>query len=101
MAEAPGLEALYQQYKNDGFIVITLLGETNSGATPTQADLEQWANSMGITHPVVADTNFMVTSSFVTGNTIGLPSMDLIGAGGEILYTDSWISEGQISSNLP
>ena len=52
-------------------------------------------------HPVVADPNFQVTGSYIDGNTIGLPSMNLIAAGGEILYTDTWINESQVQANLP
>jgi hypothetical protein len=80
--------------------VITLLGQTNSGATPTVADLQSWANTFGLTHPVVADPNWSVTGRFVSG-TFGLPSMHLIGPGAEVLETQSWIVESDIEAALP
>ena len=101
MAEAPALEALYQEYVDDGFIVITLLGENSAGATPSQSELEDWANQFGLTHPVVADAGFGVTASFVTGGTIGLPSMDLIEAGGEIVKVDDWVDASDVEAHLP
>ena len=67
MAEAPGLDALYDRYKDDGFIVITLLGENIAGQTPSQQELKQWADDFGVDHPVVADANFDVTTRFVDG----------------------------------
>ena len=81
--------------------MITLLGETMSGGTPTQGDLADWANNFGINHPVVADTGFNVTFRFVQGYSVGLPSMSLIEAGGEVLYANTWLGESQVQANLP
>lgn len=101
MAEAPGLAALYEQYEADGFIVITLLGEDTGGSTPSQAELEDWADQFGIDHPVVADEGFSVTSRFVDGGTIGLPSMTLLEAGAEIVIRNAWVSESDVEAHLP
>ena len=81
--------------------MITLLGENNSGQTPSQGELQQWASQFGINHPVVADTGFGVTFRFVQGYSVGLPSMSLIEAGGEVLYANTWIGESQVQQNLP
>ncbi|NCG20743.1 MAG: hypothetical protein GWP91_17175 [Rhodobacterales bacterium] len=101
MAEAPELEALYQRYEAEGFIVITMIGENLQSESPSQADLVEWADSLGLSHPVVADPGMATTFSFVEGNSVGLPSMTLIAAGGEILYADDWLGESEVSSNLP
>ncbi len=101
MAEAPELEALYQEYESQGFIVITLLGENNNYETPSVAELGQWADELGVTHPVVADPGMGTTFSFVEGGTVLLPSMTLIADGGEILYADEWVGESEVSNNLP
>ena len=101
MAEAPGLAALYEQYKDDGFIVITLLGENTGGSTPSQDELADWADQFGIEHPVVADEGFAVTSRFVDGGSIGLPSMDLLEAGGEIVIRNAYVDESDVENHLP
>ena len=101
MAEAPDLEDLYQTYVDQGFIVITLLSEDMSGATTDQADLEEWANQFGLTHPVVSDANYEVTTRFVDGGTIGLPSMTLLQAGAEVRYRDTWVGDSEVQANLP
>ncbi len=49
MAEAGGLQALWEQYRDDGFMMITAL----NGSEP--ADLLDWADEYGLTHPVVGD----------------------------------------------
>lgn len=92
MAEAPDLEGLYQQYKNDGFIVITLL-ETGG--------LNTWVDEFGINHPVVEDPGYGVAGRFVQGNTIGLPSMSLIAPGGEVLLANRFPSVQDIEAALP
>lgn len=101
MAEAPGLEDLYQTYKDDGFIVITLLGENLAGSAPSQSELEDWADQFGLNHPVVADPGYGVTTRFVDGGNIGLPSMSLLLDGAEVRYRDTSITEDQVRVNLP
>ncbi len=49
MAEAGGLQDLYETYKDQGFMMITAL----DGSEP--ADLLDWADEYGLTHPVVGD----------------------------------------------
>lgn len=49
MAEAGGLQLLWEQYRDDGFMMITAL----DGSEP--ADLLDWAEEYGLTHPVVGD----------------------------------------------
>ncbi len=99
--EASGLADLYDYYDSQGLMVITLLGENEYGSTPSQSDLQNWAYSFGIAHPVVADSNWLITSRFVSSSSIALPTMHLVGEGSEVLIRDSWISESQIVSALP
>lgn len=99
--EAPDIQRIYQRYKDQGFIVITLLGEDMSGRTPAQSDLADWANSFGLTHPVVADANWNVTSRYLRSASFSIPTMTLLGAGPEVILRDTWVSESQIVNNLP
>jgi hypothetical protein len=101
VAEAPGLSALYNQYADQGFMVITLLGENMASMPPSTSQLAGWANAYGSNHPVVADPYFQVTSRYISGSTIGLPSMTLLGPGMEVLIRDSWVSDWQVAQALP
>lgn len=99
--EAPDLQAMYDEYAEQGFLVVTLLGENQFGQPPSTQDLNVWANAFGIEHPVVADPNWQVTVRFVNGSTIGLPTMHLIGPGAEVLARDTYVTENMVISALP
>ena len=104
MAEAASLEALYQEYKDDGFVVISLLAENNSGSTPSQSDLEDWADNYGSNHPLVADDGWSTTYAYASGSSIYLPTTHLIGPGAEVIAVDStmqgWSYENAVAQLL-
>jgi peroxiredoxin len=100
-AEAASLEGWFQQFEDRGFIVITLLGENLYGAAPSQEELALWADTHGLTHPVVSDANWETTVRFIDGYTINLPSMHLLAAGMDILDRDTHVDEDQIRDALP
>ena len=54
-AEAAKAEALYQQYKGQGLQVLTVLIANVANQPCTQADLQTWANTYGLTFPVLND----------------------------------------------
>jgi hypothetical protein len=82
-------------------VVITLMGENNASVTPSTEELMSWADTYGLSHPVVADPNWGVTTRFVTGSSIGLPAMHLLGPGAEVLIVNDWVSESDIVAALP
>jgi hypothetical protein len=49
----PLTEEIWQDYRDDGFVYVTLLVDRREGVD--QRDLERWADSYGITAPVVRD----------------------------------------------
>lgn len=100
-AEAPELEALYQEYGPDGFIVITLYAENMTGGQPSPSDVQGWVDAFGLTHPVVADPYYDVLVRYISGYYIALPSMQLLAPGAEILQLDSLVSESQVVNALP
>jgi hypothetical protein len=78
-----------------------LIGENNSGSTPTSEELlADWAEVYGLTHPVVADSSFGVGGSFVEGGSIGLPSMTLLKPGAEIVIAGDYVTEADIASAI-
>ena len=50
------MDGLYQEYVDDGFVVIDVLIENNSGDPPTPNEAAAWKNSLSLTYPVLADT---------------------------------------------
>ena len=85
-------------------MVIYLYAEDQGGNPPNQQDLQQWANTYGMTFPVLADTNWMITSKFISGPSIYLPTYQLIAPGMDIVAVDQWqsgISNALIEANLP
>ncbi len=99
-AEAPELAGWFDDHEQQDLMVITLLGENIYGQTPSRADLQEWAQSFGIHHPVLADSNFQVTARFIDGNQIALPTMQLLDRGLVIQVRDGWVSEGQVEQLL-
>ena len=88
---AAGLEALHQEYMDRGFIAISLMGENTSGGTPTPEDLQEWAATYGITHPLVADAGWAYSSKYFTG---GIPSETLMAPGAVLKVIDGFGLEG-------
>ena len=87
--------------KDDGLMVITLIGENDSGQTPSAEDLAGWADAYGSTHPVLADPDWGVTCSFLDcSRGFGLPTMQLLSPGMEVVGTDTHYGEQQLRSQL-
>jgi hypothetical protein len=82
-------------------MVITLLGENNNYETPSKAELEEWADEFGLSHPVVADDGMQVVFSYVEGGSVGLPSFNLLAEGMEVVIADDWVDESDVQNNLP
>lgn len=103
--EAPQLEALYQEYKDSNFTVITMLAETNSGQAPTQSDLQQWATDYGLSHPVLADDGFGFSVNYMWANptftgSIALPNMQLLSNGMVVETSNDRLSSSEVISYI-
>lgn len=81
--------------------MITLIAENASSQAPSVADLQTWANTYDIHHPVVADPGWNITFDYAVGYSISLPSMHLIGPGMEVLEVSTWITEQDVIDALP
>ncbi len=78
MSEAGGLEAEYQDRVAAGGMFWEVIIENNDSAAPSVEDLGEWADSYGLTMPVLADGGMI--SSFVSGS-YGLPYTMVIDRG--------------------
>jgi hypothetical protein len=80
VSEAGGLEAVYQDGKDEGLMVLEIIIEDEQGNAPDQDDLVSWADQFGLTMPVLADPGSSTLYSFATGS-IGLPYTVLLDRG--------------------
>ena len=82
------MEAIYQDYEADGFMVIEVLILNSFGEDPTLADLQTWANDFGIVDTeILADEGFRVYG--VWNSTNSVPQVIIIGRDKVILYHDA------------
>ena len=81
--EAGALEDdIYQVYKDDRVMVLSLLFENYSGGQPTEAFLANWASRFGVTFQILGDTSWRVGSKYVIvndDNTVSIPQNIVIG----------------------
>jgi len=98
--EASVLASWYNNFEEQGLMVITLLGENSAYELPDQSDLREWAEAYNIDHPVVADPGFGTAGRFIDGYYIYLPSTTLLGSDAEVLLRDSAISSSSLQNAL-
>jgi peroxiredoxin len=67
-SEASVAESLYQEYKDAGFTIITVLQDSDIAVS----DCATWATTYGLTFPVLADINQEVWNSYNEDNYIPL-----------------------------
>ena len=64
---APEGQEFWEQYEEQGMVYISVMVDSNAGGTPDQSTLQSWADSLGITHPVVNDETGNQGNYVVTG----------------------------------
>ena len=91
---------MYQKYKDQGLLIITLLTENYEQEPPDQDQLNEWADEYGQTFPVVSDADRYI-HTFGKKGTVKLPSFTLLGPGAEVLVVNKDITEDDIIAVLP
>ena len=82
------------------------MAQNNNNQPPTPSDLMSWANTYGITHPIVTDPDFGEAVQYLWANpsfdgSIGLPNMQLLSSGMVVEISNGWPSDSTIVSYLP
>ncbi|MCB9741455.1 MAG: TlpA family protein disulfide reductase [Alphaproteobacteria bacterium] len=98
-AETGSLQALYEEKRDRGLIVIQALAENAESQDPTQEELQGWADNYGLSYPVVADPGWAVNNRYEQDN--GIPTHVLIAPGGELIAVDDYNAESMIDELLP
>lgn len=82
-AEAPEFESYYEEHADAGFMALTVYMENTDYSDPTLDEAQTWADTYGLTFPVLLDDG-TIYNSFATAtgeSTIGLPLMVLLDRG--------------------
>lgn len=88
-AEAATLESFYTDHKAQGLMVLEVYIEDEDSALPEQDDLVAWADTYGLSIPVVADPNGTNMYKYAAGmSSVGLPFSVLLDRGMEVVSTD-------------
>ncbi len=93
------MEVTYQQYKDQGLMVVMSLASNNEGQTPSAEDLAEWADYYGQTFPVVSDAGWQLENRFAEDG--GIPTWSLLAPGAVVVARDDWGAEDMIEDNLP
>ncbi len=96
--KAAVLESLYQRYDPEEFIAIDVLYQDVDGKPATEETAERWADTYGLTVPVLIDPDQTVILDYVLSNAI--PSETLMRAGLEILVLDTQDADLAIDTAL-
>jgi thiol-disulfide isomerase/thioredoxin len=96
-AHAPDGEVLSQDLQNEDFELIALMQENVSGGAPTSADAMDWADSYGLTHPVLADADNTYNYFATLGG--GYPTYPVVGPDMRVVLVDLYY-EGVNSTSL-
>jgi len=94
------LEDLYQDYKDEGLMIITLITENYDGEAPDMEELNEWADEYDETFPVLSDADYEVTLRYATRDQVSLPQTSLLAPGSVILVADGNLTEEDVIESL-
>ena len=93
------MESYYQQYKDQGFLVITVMPTDENQGPSTPASAAAWKEGMNLTYPVVSVSQ-SITSIFTPF--LGYPSYKIMSPGMVVSADDPWpLQESDIQNALP
>ncbi len=80
------LQGFWEDYHEQGLMVIDLLGESSSGGVPTQSTLQSWSN--GDDYAVLADPGWAVSNTgYVSG---AIPAVSVLTEGGVVVHLETF-----------
>ena len=99
MSEAGGLEDIYQNHKDEGFMLVeVMVSNTTDGAPPTVEGVNQWVGDYGMTFPVLRDEDG--DPNLWTYCDGGLPTKVLVDHGEVIAISHADVQESDIEKLL-
>jgi len=73
---AAEVDHTWKDYRDEGFIYITMMPENVTGEPPSKADLNQWADTFGISAPILSDRD---GHTYDINQGAGFPQIMIIG----------------------
>ena len=102
---APDMEELYQRYRERGFMLLTLYHDYDQNPVEL-SQLEDWAETFGLTHPVLNDFdnatafNYIREGLLATGqNSFGVPNKELLSPGMVVEFVNDGDESGSFSDD--
>jgi hypothetical protein len=93
------LESYYQQYQDQGLVIITLMPTNESQGPSTPESAAAWKSGMNLSYPVVA-VDMGITGIF--NPFLGYPSYKIMSPGMVVSADDPWpLQESDIQNALP
>ncbi|MGH2592125.1 MAG: TlpA disulfide reductase family protein, partial [Anaerolineae bacterium] len=94
-AEMPALDAVYRQYRNDGFVVLAV----NTTYQDSEADARTFAQNLGLTFPILLDRDGATSRRYLLQ---ALPTTYFVGRDGSIrdIVIGGPMSEALIASKV-
>lgn len=92
------METTYQKFKDQNFLAIYLIAEDAESNATTTEDAAVWADTYGLTFPVLADANWEVGNRFEVD--YGIASYSLLGPGMEVLIKDGSVTDEAIEAAI-
>jgi thiol-disulfide isomerase/thioredoxin len=83
---APHGQSAVEDYGEQGFVLLAIMEENTQGRAPGADDIQDWADSYGLTHPVLADEGYSQGSYVVAG----YPTLVVIDRDMTIAHEDLW-----------
>lgn len=96
---AQEMQTYYEKYKDKGFLPIGLVIEGLSKETPTQAQLQVFADTAGVTYPFLLDGGGGIVKRY-PDDMMGFKHI-FIGPGAKILDDIDYVTEQDITGRLP
>jgi hypothetical protein len=101
------MEAIYQQYKDQGFCLIDVITQNSSQQPATVADALNWKTTYGHTYPVIADPTVNMWTNqgppretsqvyWKYTNVSGVPEYVIVGRDRTVLYHGNGFNESAV-----
>jgi thiol-disulfide isomerase/thioredoxin len=101
-SETPGFQTVYEEFKNDGFVLVQAMFENYDGGNPDADFMQEWKDEYDITFLLVPDTSEDFWNNLLPPSNTGyVPHNIIVNKDGVISYTNyGGMSESQLRTRV-